>query len=132
MFEAKTIMKTEVVSINRNASIYEAISLLVEKNITGLPVINDDGTIAGIISEKDMLRLLYDIEDKDGSVEEFMTKEVVCFDHNDSLIDIAESFIENNFRRVPIMHNGKVTGIISRKDIIEYILKLRGKNKVTV
>ncbi len=132
MFEAKTIMKTEVASINKNASIYDAISLLVENDITGLPVTNDDGTMAGIISEKDMLRLLYEIEDKEGSVEEFMTKEVVCFDRNDSLIDIVESFNENNFRRVPIVHNGKPIGIISRKDIIEYILKLRRKNKVTV
>ena len=132
MFEAKTIMKTEVASINKNASIYDAISLLVENDITGLPVTNDDGTMAGIISEKDMLRLLYEIEDKEGSVEEFMTKEVVCFDRNDSLIDIVESFNENNFRRVPIVHNGKPIGIISRKDIIEYILKLRRKNEVTV
>ena len=132
MFEAKTVMKTNVVAINKNASIYEAISLLVEKNITGLPVTNDDGTMVGIISEKDMLRLPYDINDKEGSVEEFMTKEVVSFERNDSLIDIAESFNKNSFRRVPIVHEGKPIGIVSRRDIIGYILKLRRKDKVSV
>jgi len=58
-----------------------------------------------------------------------MTKDPVCFNAEDSLIDIAECFIENNFRRVPIIAEGKLVGVISRKDIIAYILKLRGRNK---
>ena len=132
MFEVKTIMKTGLITVNRQASIYDAIRLLVEKNITGLPVLNDDGTVAGIISEKDMLRLLYNIEDKPGKFEEFMTEDIVSFKADDSLIDIAESFIKSNFRRVPIVEDGKLVGIISRKDIIEYILKRRCKSKAAV
>jgi len=124
-------MKTDLVTVHKQDSIYDAIRMLVEKNITGLPVLDDDGTIAGIISEKDMLRLLYNIDDKPGKVEDFMTEGVVSFKQDDSLVDIAESFIENNFRRVPIVEDRKLVGIISRKDIIEYILKLRHKNKVT-
>lgn len=131
MFEAKTIMKTDLVIVNRQTEIYEAIKIMVENNITGLPVVNDDMTLAGIISEKDVLKLLYNIEDKPGHVENFMTKQVVAFNHDDSLIDIAESFINNHFRRVPILENGKIAGIISRKDMIAYILKLRHKDKVT-
>lgn len=132
MFEAKTIMKTDLVTVDRQTSIYDAIRTLVEKNITGLPVVDDNGAIVGIISEKDMLQLLYNIEDKPGSVEDYMTGEVVSFTPEDSLTDIAESFINNHFRRVPIVDKGKPVGIISRRDIIEYILKLRHKNKVTV
>ena len=70
-----------------------------------------------------MLRILYNVEDKPGNVEDFMTEEVVCFQPTDSLIDIAESFIQNSFRRVPIVDDGKLVGIISRKDIIKYILE---------
>ena len=76
MFEAKTIMKTDLVIVNRQTEIYEAIKIMVENNITGLPVVNDDMTLAGIISEKDVLKLLYNIEDKPGHVENFMTKQV--------------------------------------------------------
>ena len=68
MFKAKEIMKTEVVTVKRKTGTYEAIRILVENNITGLPVVNDDMTLAGIISEKDVLRLLYDMEDKPGNV----------------------------------------------------------------
>ncbi|MHC4423145.1 MAG: CBS domain-containing protein [Planctomycetota bacterium] len=130
MFKAKTVMKTDLVTVKRDTSIYEAIRTLVQKNITGLPVVNDDMSLAGIITEKDVLRLLYNIEDKPGSVEDFMTKGVVSFNKDDSLIDITECLIKNNFRRVPIVAKGKLAGIVSRKDVIAYILKLRHKDKV--
>ena len=132
MFKAKTVMTTNVISVNRQTEIYEAIKTLVENNITGLPVVNNDMTLAGVLSEKDVLNLLYNTEDKPGNVEDFMTKDPVCFNVNDSLIDITECFTKNNFRRVPIVAEGKLTGIISRKDIIAYILKLRHKDKAAV
>ena len=129
MFEAKLIMETHLIIVKKETSIYEAIRTLVENNITGLPVVDDDMVLRGIITEKDVLSLLYNIEDKAGKVEDFMTKGIVSFDQEDSLIDIAESFIKNHFRRVPIVAQGKLVGIISRKDIIKYILKLRRKDK---
>lgn len=132
MFKAKDVMKTDLTTVDRHTPIHEAIRILVENNITGLPVVNDDMSLAGIISEKDMLELLYNIEDKPGNVEDFMTREVVCFDQEDSLIDITESFMAGNYRRVPIVADGRLVGIISRKDVISYILKLRHKDKAAV
>ncbi len=129
MFKAKTIMTTEVITAKRQTEIYEAMRTLVKNNITGLPVINDDTSLAGIITEKDVLKLLYNIEDRPGQVGDFMTKGIVGFNQDDSLIDITECLIKNNFRRVPIVAKGKLVGIVSRKDIIAYILKLRHKDK---
>jgi CBS domain-containing protein len=132
MFKAKEIMKTNVVTVTRDVPIYEAIRILVETNVTGLPVVNEDMTIAGVLSEKDVLALLYNVEDREGRVEDFMTKGVVSFNQEDSLIDIAECLIENHFRRVLITSHGKLVGLISRKDIVAYILKLRHKEKAVV
>ncbi len=129
IFKAKTIMTTDVAYVKKQTPIYEAIGILVEKNITGLPVVNDDMTLAGIITEKDVLRLLYDVEDKPEKVEDFMTKGIVSFNQEDSVIDIAECFIKNHFLRVTITSEGKLAGIISRKDLIKYILQLRHKEK---
>ncbi|MDK1030336.1 MAG: CBS domain-containing protein, partial [Anaerolineae bacterium] len=84
------------------------LKILVDNNITGLPVVDDDMTLLGIITEKDVLRLLYDNQDEFGIVEDFMTEKVISFAPQDSLIDIAESFINNYFRRVPIVTNGKL------------------------
>jgi len=132
MFKAADIMKADVITVNRQTDIYEAMRILVENNITGLPVVDDDMTLVGLISEKDALRLLYNTEDRPGSVADFMTENVVSFRSDDSLIDITETFIRNNFRRVPIVEDGRVVGIISRKDIIGCILKLRHRDKATV
>jgi CBS domain-containing protein len=132
MFKASTIMVTDVLSVSKKTGIYDAIECLVEKNITGLPVVNEDMTLAGVISEKDVLSLLYNMEDHAGTVEDFMTKDPICFDVDDSLIDIAECFTKSNFRRVPILKDGKLAGIITRKNIIAYILKLRHKDKAAV
>ncbi len=129
---AETIMKTDLVTVTKDTPIYEAITILVENNITGLPVVNDDMTLAGVITEKDVMKLLYGNLNEPGKVEDFMTEKVISFDHQDSLIDIAESFMNNHFRRVPILANGKLAGIISRKDIIAYISKLRYKDKAAV
>ncbi len=127
MFKARTIMKTNVISIDKDTAIYDAIRIMVESNVTGLPVTNEDQTLAGVITEKDVLRLLYDSRDLPDTVEGFMTREVTSFDQEDSLLDIADSFIDNHFRRVPILDEGRLVGIISRKDIIAYILELRHK-----
>ena len=123
MFKTKDIMTDNVATTSRDTDIYQAVKTLVDKNITGLPVLNDDGSLAGVITEKDALKLLYDIEnDNQGNVEDYMSKSIVSFNENDSLIDITDCLIKNNFRRVPIMSKGKLAGIISRKDIIAYIL----------
>lgn len=123
MFETKKIMQTDVITVRRQTPIYEAIEILLDNNITGLPVVNDDGTIAGIISEKDVLKLLSDLKDGSARVEDFMTEKVVSFDWEDDLIAICECLVKSNFRRVPITARGKLAGIISRKDLIKYILE---------
>ena len=92
-----------------------------ERKITGLPVVSDDMSLRGIISEKDVLKLLYDPNTEEGIVADFMTREVTSFDENDELVLICEKLISNNFRRVPILSKGKLAGIISRHDIIKFI-----------
>ncbi|HEG43038.1 MAG TPA: CBS domain-containing protein [Phycisphaerales bacterium] len=123
MNETKTIMTTNVVTVKSDTPIDRALELLIEKNITGLPVVDDDRTLIGIISEKDMLKLLPDLEDESATVADFMTKKITCFDQDEDLIAICECLMNNNFRRVPIVSNGKLVGVISRRDIIKYIIE---------
>lgn len=123
MNEIKAIMTTDVITVGRETPIYDALEILLENDITGLPVVNDDMTLVGIITEKDILKLLPQLENDSAAVEDFMTKEVMSFDEQEDLIVVCECLIKNHFRRVPIVSNGKLTGVISRKDIIKYILE---------
>ena len=116
-------MTTNVIAVRRGTSISRAIEILVDRNVTGLPVVNDDMTLAGVITEKDVLGMIFDLKDESAKVEDFMTKDVVSFDQNEDIITICECLVNANFRRVPILSEGKLVGIISRRDITKYILE---------
>lgn len=120
---ARDVMKSGLLTVRPQTPIYESIEILATNNITGLPVVDDFMNLVGIVSEKDILKLLYDPKVKPGKTEEFMTEQIVSFSQDDNLHDICDCLINNNFRRVPILDHGKIIGIISRADIIEYILK---------
>jgi CBS domain-containing protein len=129
MTKAKAVMNTRVISVNQDEDIYEAIRMLALNNITGLPVTDENETLVGVITEKDVLTLLYNLEDRPGTVKDFMTADVVCFDQDDDLDNIVEALRTNHFRRVPILEKGRLVGIISRKDIIGYIRNLKHEDQ---
>ena len=123
MFTIEDIMTKEVITTNKETTIQEATRIIVENNITGLPVVNKKMQLVGIISEKDIMSLLYNVGSIAGRVEEFMTRDVVSFDIQDSLVDVCDSLVNNHFRRVPIVSGPKkkLVGIITRKNIIQRI-----------
>ena len=126
MLKAKDVMTKEVVSVKTHTPIYEAMELLIKHSVTGLPVVEDDMILVGILSEKDTLSLFY--APKPGlqkTVGDFMTQPAIHFDEEEGLDDVCDCLMNNFFRRVPVTSDGKVVGIISRPDIIEHILRLK-------
>ena len=132
MFKASTAMTANPITVTQDTNVYEAMRIMVEHNVTGLPVVNEDMTLAGVISEKDVLDLLYNAKDRDQTVAHYMTRAVVSFDQDDSLVDIAACFEQNPFRRVIITADQVVVGVVSRRDVIKYILHLRHRDKAAV
>lgn len=126
MLRAKDIMSTDVISVKKDDPIFDAVKLLVEKNISGLPVVDDDMTLIGILSEKDVVDLFYEQEEADGkTVGDYMTHPAVCFDDNNALLNVCNFLVKNIFRRVPVTSDGKLVGIISVQDILSSVLQLR-------
>ncbi len=132
MLKAKDVMTKDVISVTKEAPIYEAMELLLKNEITGMPVVDDDMTLVGVISEKDCLRLFYaDEEEKDKTVQYFMTQPAVHYNENDSLKTICDFMMINYFRRIPVTSKeGKVVGILSRPDVIAHILQIRREETV--
>ncbi|MBN1806974.1 MAG: CBS domain-containing protein [Sedimentisphaerales bacterium] len=125
MAEVKDIMTKKVVCIKKDTPVVDAIRLMSEKNITGIPVVEDDMTLLGIISEQDVLRLFHTFEDeKDRVVSDFMTQPAVHFEESESLLDVCQCLMDNSIRRVPVTSDGKVVGVISRSDMLKCILDL--------
>jgi len=131
MIRAKDIMSTNVISVKKDDSIFDAVKLLVEKNISGLPVVDDDMNLTGILSEKDVVDLFYERENAEGkTVGDYMTHPAVCFDENNALLNVCNFLVKNIFRRVPVTSGGKLVGIISIQDILSSVLQLRQKQTV--
>ncbi len=129
MLEAKDVMTRNVVCVKKNILVIEAIRLMSKNNITGLPVVKDDMTLVGILSEQDVLRLLHTYEDeKDRTVNDFMTQPAIHFEEGEPLLDVCYCLRDNSIRRVPVKSNDKVVGVISRSDILKCILKLWEEN----
>jgi CBS domain-containing protein len=131
MLKAKDIMTKDVITVKTETPIINVLELIAEHNISGLPVVEDDMTLVGIVSEKDVLSLFYNNNNNDETtVDGFMTQPPLFFDEEESLMDVCDFLRKNVFRRVPITSEGKLVGIISIRDVIEYILQLKGE-KVT-
>ena len=126
MLRARDVMNRNVISVKKDTPIFEAIELMVSNSVSGLPVVNDDLTIAGILSEKDAVVLFYtNKDDENKTVDDFMTHHPVFFEEHESLFVVCDFLTKNIFRRVPITSNGKLVGIISVQDVLDSVLKQR-------
>ena len=129
MLEAKDIMTRDVICIHKDTPIFQAIDLMAQNNITGIPVVEDNMSLVGILSEQDVLRLFHTYEDEKGrTVNDFMTQPAIHFEENEYVLDICYCLRDNAIRRVPVTSNGKVVGVISRSDILKCIIELWQEN----
>ena len=132
MLRARDVMSRNVISVQKDTPILEAVKLLVENNISGLPVVEDDMTLTGILSEKDVVELFYYSEQAENkTVEDYMTYPAVYFEENNALLNICDFLGKNIFRRVPVTSDGKLVGIISIQDILNVILQQRQEQAVS-
>ncbi len=133
MLRARDIMSTNVISVKKDVPIFEAVKLLVENNISGLPVVEDDMTLTGLLSEKDVVDLFYEGERAENkTVSDYMTDPAVCFEDNNALLNVCNFLVKNIFRRVPVTSEGKLVGIISIQDILNSVLESRQKKVVSI
>jgi len=124
---ARDVMTYGLLTVGSETPIYQAMDILARWDITGLPVVDDYLSLIGIVSEKDMLRALCNPDVGPACVGALMTKEVVSFQEGTPLLDICDCLARSDFRRVPILNQGKLTGIVSRRDLIVYLLKNRSQ-----
>ncbi|NLH18317.1 MAG: CBS domain-containing protein [Phycisphaerae bacterium] len=126
MFKTRDFMTQAVICTREDMPIYDAIRILANRNITALPVVDEDLRLVGLVSEKDVLRLLYDKEDRvEKTVADYMNRKIISFDVNANLIDICDCLMQYPFRRIPITERGRLAGIASTSDVIRAILKLK-------
>ncbi len=153
MSKASEIMNPEVISVSLNATLNEVIKILAENKISGLPVVDENNRVVGMITEKDIIgfsKKLHIIpligfsgwaapysEDKgeitlneeigallNTKANEVMSKKIILISEDASWHDIASLMRSNEINRIPVVdEEGKVKGIITRTDLLNYVTK---------
>ena len=123
----KTILAAkggEVITIDPTATIAAAANLLSERRIGALLVLGPDRRVAGILSERDIVRALAKQGSSalDESVGQVMTRKVVTCNSTDTIGDIMERMTAGKFRHVPVIDQDRLVGIISIGDVVKHRL----------
>lgn len=124
MKKASDIMTHPVVTVRPDAFLIDAIKLLLRHHISGLPVVGQDGKLVGVITEHDIINIALSGDAEDTKVEQVMTRSVVSFPPDATLASLATALGDRRIRRVPIVQDGAVVGVVSRRDILREVLFL--------
>lgn len=122
--KARDIMTPNPVCVKPDTPLVEAVRLLMDYQISGLPVVDAEKKIVGMITEKDMLRVLYEQPSELKSVADLMSTKVRAFESEDPLELVVDCLMANHFRRVPVTEHGVLVGLISRADLMGTILSV--------
>ncbi len=118
--EISSIMEEDVITLREGDSIDDVIKMMLLGNLSGFPVVNDESKVVGIVSERDFIGLVANII-TGKRVADFMSRDVVSVRPDTKVEDAARVMISNDFRRLPIVHEGVMTGVVTTSDIINYL-----------
>ena len=146
--KVKDIMTKEVVTVKENDTVEVAAKILIDKNLSGLPVVDENNRIKGIITEGDLIRRIAKISGPSSIeilggvlpleskkkfidrvnthmgylVKDMMTKDVITTTEDVNIEEIATLMVKEKIKRIPVVDDGKnMIGIISRRDIMKYL-----------
>ena len=124
LLTVREVMDTDVPTLRPDTEIHDAINLLLNKRVTGAPVISKAGEFLGILTEKDCLKLIArgaEPQITQGPVSKFMSTEVKTINPDMDIYYVAGLFLQYDFRRFPVLEEGKLIGAITRFDILRAI-----------
>ncbi|WP_419696770.1 CBS domain-containing protein [Mesorhizobium muleiense] len=144
--KVKDVMATTVVTVSPDNSVRRAAGIMLDKHVSGLPVVDDKGMLVGLISEGDLLRRselglptiaasehLASSEERANAyvkshawkVGDVMSRNVITVDEEADLSRVATLMAENGVKRLPVIRNGKLVSIVSRADLLHAIATAR-------
>lgn len=114
MIPVKAVMTTRVISFGEDTPVDEIAERLSSGHITGAPVVTDDGFVVGIVSEVDVFG-------KRGAVaRDIMSPHVISITEDTGIDEAARLLVGERIRRLPVLKNGRLVGLISRSDVLEF------------
>lgn len=125
MSTVKEVMTAEIVTIGPQATIGEAVRLLLKHHCSSLPVTDSSGALLGIITEYSLMHLVREARRAGEAVQDHMTTNVICVAEDDALDAVLDQFTQAKLRHAPVVRDGRVVGMISRRDLLHYACDTR-------
>ena len=117
-------MTTDVVTIGEDAPVSQLCDLMQAVHANGLPVLNAQGELVGIVSEDDILYGTMGVFDKNGTpvlVRDIMTSPAVCATEDTDVVELSRMLSGMRIHRIPILSEGRVTGIVTALDVVRAV-----------
>jgi len=114
-------MIRDLVTLTPETEINRAMHILLDRRISGAPVLDENGWLVGVLSKRDCLKAALHAaywRDWGQTVAKYMSPEVETLQADMDIVAAAEAFLASSFRRFPVMHEGQLVGQISRADIL--------------
>jgi len=113
--KAEDVMTTRVITVTENQTKQQAAQLLSQHRISGLPVVNKDQVVVGVVTE-------YDVISKAGpTVSEIMTRGVISVTPDTDLEEVSHILVHERIKRLPVIEKGRLLGIVSRADLVREV-----------
>ena len=115
-------MSTDLLTLDPDMDILRAAHTLIRNDVSGAPVVDKNGRLIGLLTERDFIRVVMQAEYHavpGGLVKEFMSENPQTVSPDESILKVAQLFIDGRFRRYPVVEKDRLVGLISRRDVMQ-------------
>lgn len=128
----KDFMSQYVLSFRPDQEVIEAARMLADRRVSGAPVVNELGSLVGVLSDTDCIEATIKAgfdENWHGLVSEYMSPNVATVEPNDNILDVSKRFIADRYRRYPVVEDNRLVGQISRLDILRALDHIQSRRR---
>lgn len=121
-------MTKRLVTLTKDTDVFEAIKKMLEHKITSAPVVDPQGRLLGMFSEKDGMKVFLESvynQSTSGKVGDFMATDIIRVEADSSIVDLAEKFHQSSIRSFPVFEDQDFVGIVSRVDVLKALLSIK-------
>ena len=120
----RNFMETDVVTLRPDMDVLQAVFVLLDNKISGAPVVDANGALVGMLTERDCMKVALDAafhQQSGGTVADFMASDVVAVPAEEAIIDTVRRFYDDKYLRDPVVDGTGLVGVISRSELMRVI-----------
>ncbi len=118
--EVREIMERDVIAAEFTSSFEEVLELLLKNRVGGMPIVDREDRVIGILTERDVLHYLSSHKDFDGVVSDFMTRGVITAEPDTTIREAMRTMVDKGIRRLPIIRDGILMGLLTSTTLLQY------------